>query len=95
MTHVIPARTYVNVFMALIALTGLTVAVSFLDLGRAHLWVGLAFGVCKALLVVLFFMHVLSSSKLIWLAAGAGLFWLGILLILTYSDYLTRFRQSY
>jgi cytochrome c oxidase subunit 4 len=83
-------RTYYSVFAGLIGLTILTVGISFLDLGAWHTVVGLTIGVVKALLVALFFMHLLYSPKANWLAIGAGLFWLGILLVLTMSDYLAR-----
>jgi cytochrome c oxidase subunit 4 len=85
---------YFVVFACLIALTLLTVAASFQELGTWHTAVGVAIGVVKALLVVLFFMHLWGSPRLSWLAIGAGLFWLGILLALTLSDYLTR-KWSY
>jgi cytochrome c oxidase subunit 4 len=93
--RIIPPRTYSAVFAALIALTLITVGVSFLDLGSWHTAVGLAFGAAKATLVVLFFMHLLYSPRLTWVVAGAGLFWLGILLVLTLTDYLTRNVLSY
>jgi cytochrome c oxidase subunit IV len=83
-------RTYYRVFAALIVLTLLTVFVSFLELGTWHTTVGVAIGVAKALLVGLFFMHLLHSTRATWLAVLAGLFWLGILMALTLSDYLTR-----
>lgn len=85
-----PTRTYYTVFAALIALTILTVAVSFLELGAWHTTVGVLIGVVKATLVGLFFMHLLHSSRLSWLAVLAGLFWMGILMLLTLSDYLSR-----
>jgi cytochrome c oxidase subunit 4 len=85
-----PTRTYYRVFAALIALTLLTVSVSFLDLGRWHTTVGVLIGVVKATLVALFFMHLLHSSRASWLAVLAGLFWLGILMVLTLTDYLSR-----
>ncbi len=90
-----PTRTYYSVFAALIALTLLTVSVSFLDLGPWHTTVGVLIGVAKATLVGLFFMHLLHSSKASWLAVLAGLFWLCILMVLTLSDYLTRHILSY
>jgi cytochrome c oxidase subunit 4 len=90
-----PPRTYYLVFAALIALTTLTVGASFLELGSWHIAVGLCFGVAKALLVALFFMHLLHSSRFTWIAFGAGLFWFGILLALTLSDYLTRHWLAY
>jgi cytochrome c oxidase subunit 4 len=85
-----PSRTYYLVFVALIALTILTVFVSFLELGTWHTTVGVLIGVVKASLVVLFFMHLLHSSKASWLAVLAGLFWMAILMGLTLTDYLTR-----
>ena len=50
---------------------------------------------CKAGFVILFFMHLLHSRPLTWLVLGAGLFWLGILLALTLSDYVTRHWGAY
>lgn len=90
-----PTRTYYSVFAALIAFTLLTVGVSFLELGAWHTTVGVLIGVVKATLVILFFMHLLHSSKASWLAVLAGLFWLGILMALTLSDYLTRHLLDY
>jgi len=90
-----PTRIYYTVFAALIALTLLTVCVSFLELGAWHTTVGVLIGVVKASLVILFFMHLLHSSRASWLAVLAGLFWLAILMTLTLSDYLTRHILTY
>lgn len=87
--------TYWVVFAVLMGLTVLTVGGSFLELGEWHIVVGLAIAVVKAVLVILFFMHLLHASRLNWLVAGAGLFWFGILLVLTLTDYLTRHWQAY
>jgi cytochrome c oxidase subunit 4 len=87
--------TYYIVFAALAALTFLTVGISFFDLGAGHTVAGLAIGAVKAALVVVFFMHLLHGPRVTWLAAGAGLFWLAILMVLTLSDYLTRAAQAY
>jgi cytochrome c oxidase subunit 4 len=53
----------------------------------------MSIAVSKATLVVLYFMHVRWSSRLIWVVVGAGMVWLVILLSLTMSDYLTRFAD--
>lgn len=83
--------TYFAVFAPLIGLTALTVGVSFLGMSGAwHAAVGLAIASAKAVLVALFFMHLLHSRRLTWLVLADGLFWLGILMGLTLSDYLTR-----
>ena len=93
--RVIPPTTYYAVFAALIALTLLTVGVSFLDLGAWHTAAGLAIAITKALLVALIFMHLWYSTRLTWVVAAAGVFWFGILLVLTLSDYVTRHWLSY
>jgi cytochrome c oxidase subunit 4 len=85
-----PQPTYYAVFAALIALTLLTVGASFLELGTWHTPVGVAIGVAKALLVVLFFMHLRYSTRLTWLVVAAGLFWVAFMMAMTLTDYLTR-----
>ena len=91
MAHdIVPRRVYYNIFAALLALTLLTVGAAFLDLGRLNTILALTIAVGKATLVLLFFMHVRYSSHVIWVAVGAGAFWVGMLLVLTMSDYLTR-----
>jgi cytochrome c oxidase subunit 4 len=88
--------TSVAAFAGLVALTLATVSLSFVRLGPAgHLAVGLAFGAAKATLVALFFMHLIRSPVRVWLAAGLGLFWLTILVVLTLTDYAARHRASY
>jgi cytochrome c oxidase subunit 4 len=86
--------TYVAVFAALLALWGLNFGLSFIHYGRYFSnAIAIAIGLTQVLLVVLFFMHVkYYRDRLVWFFAGAGLFWLGILMVLTMSDYLTRTR---
>ena len=88
--HVVPVKVYFLIFSALMVLTATTVAVAFVDLGplNAVLMIGIA--MIKALLVVLYFMHVRYSGTLIACFAGGSVVWLLILLALTLSDYLTR-----
>lgn len=88
--RILSPTVYYLVFAALIGLTAVTVSVSFLHLGPWHTAAGLAIAVCKALLVAMFFMHVLQSGRLTLVVILAALFWLGILLGLTMTDYLTR-----
>jgi cytochrome c oxidase subunit IV len=83
-------RTCVLVFAALMVLTAATVGLCHVDLGTWHALVGLGIALAKAMLIALFFMHVLRSSRLICVVALSGLFWLAILLGLTLTDFLTR-----
>lgn len=78
------------VFAALVALTALTIGLSFFDLGRAHIPLGLTIAALKAALVALYFMELIESPRLYSLAVVAGVCWLAILLGLTLSDYVTR-----
>lgn len=88
--HVVSVRLYVVIFLALLALTGLTTGVAFIDLGAYNTVVALVIAVTKMLLVILFFMHVRYSSGLTKLVVLAGFFWLAILLTFTLSDYFSR-----
>jgi len=81
---------YYAVFAALIVGTALTVAVAFVDLGALNNVLMLGIAMTKALLVILFFMHVRWSSRLTWVVVASGFFWLLILFGLTMMDYLTR-----
>jgi cytochrome c oxidase subunit IV len=88
--HVVSPRSYLAVFGALLVLTATTVLVATVELGPWHIVVALLIASLKAVLVVLFFMHVLHSPRLVWLALGLALFCFGILFVQTFSDYLSR-----
>ena len=88
--HIPPLRLYYSVFAALIVGTLLTVAAAKVDFGALNNVVMLVIACTKALLVILFFMHVRWSSRLTWVVAAAGFFWLLILFSITMSDYLSR-----
>jgi cytochrome c oxidase subunit 4 len=100
--HVVPVKTYLGIFIALLVLTGLTTGAAFVDFGDLHTGipllhviplntiVALAIAVVKMLLVILFFMHVKYSSGLTKVVVMAGFLFLGILVSLTLADELTR-----
>jgi cytochrome c oxidase subunit 4 len=89
--HIVHPRVYLTIFLALMLGTGLTVLAAFRDFpGPLNAIVALTIAVVKATLVILYFMHVRYSSRLIWLIIGSALFWLAILFALTISDYWTR-----
>jgi len=88
--HVVPVKTYLAVFASLMVFTLITVAVAFVDLGPLNNVVMLGIAITKAILVVLFFMHVKYSTRMIPLVAASGFFFLLILFGLTMQDYLTR-----
>jgi len=88
--HVTSRKVYFLVFAALIVLTVVTWLVAQVDLGWANDVVALTIAVTKAVLVLLFFMHVRTSTRMTIVTATAGFFWLVILIGLTLADYLTR-----
>jgi len=88
--HIVPKSLYYLIFLALMVGTALTWWVATIDLGMMNNVIMLAIAVTKATLVVLFFMHVKYSSRLIWLAVGGSVFFLLILIVLTLNDYLAR-----
>lgn len=93
--RILKLSTYYAVFGTLIVLTLVTVGLSFLELGVWHAPAGLVIAACKAVMVALFFMHLLHGQRLTWIVIGGGLFWLGILMALTLADYLTRHWLAY
>src|SRR5947209_7931493 len=89
--RIVSPGAYIMVFTTLMVLTCLTVGVSFVPLPLVwHDVIGGVIGVCKATLVVLFFMHVMHSPRLTWIVIAVSVLWVGILLVLTLSDYFTR-----
>ena len=94
-SHILPTRVYYTIFGILLFCTYLTVQIAFLDLGALNAVAALGIAVFKATLVVLFFMHVKYSTRLTWAVVLGSIFWLGILLALTMTDYLTRVWRTY
>ena len=89
--HIVPVRIYVTIFLVLLVGTGLTVLAAFQDFpGYFNTIVAMTIAITKATFVVLYFMHVRYSIRLIWVIVAAALFWMVILFALTFSDYWTR-----
>ncbi|MFO0588492.1 MAG: cytochrome C oxidase subunit IV family protein [Polyangiaceae bacterium] len=88
--HIVPVWEYVVVYLALIGFTAATALIAFVDLGPFNNVVAVGIAITKAVLVILFFMHVKWSPRLIPLVAAAGFFWLIHLIAGTLGDYFTR-----
>ena len=88
--HVAPKSMYYAVFAALIVGTVVTVLAAKYDLGALNNIVMLAIAMTKALLVILYFMHVRWSTRLTWVVVVSGFFWLLIMFSFTLMDYMTR-----
>jgi len=92
--HIVSPKIYFTIFAVLMICTVLTVAAAEIDLNQyfrgLNIIVALTIAVLKASLVVLFFMHGKYSPKRTQLVIIASIFWLGVMLFMTMSDYVTR-----
>ncbi len=89
--HIVSRKIYFLVFGALMVLRILTVIAANINFGGVlNDIIAMTIAVTKAVLVILFFMHVRYGSRLIMIVVVAGFFWLGIMLALTMSDYQSR-----
>ncbi len=88
--HIVTKKQYTLIFGILMLLTLATTAIGMIDLGRLNVVVALVIATIKALLVVLFFMHIYWSSKLNKLVVVSGVVWLALLLWLTLTDIFSR-----
>ncbi|RUL89569.1 cytochrome C oxidase subunit IV family protein [Tautonia sociabilis] len=88
--HVFTIKTNLIIFAILMVLLVVTVGVAYLELGVLEIPIALTIAVVKAVLIMLYFMHLRYSSRLTWLFAGSGTLWLLILLAFSLSDFLSR-----
>jgi cytochrome c oxidase subunit IV len=91
--HVVSLGANLLIFFVLLALLAATIGVAFMDMGPKHTlktFIALLIAVTKASLIMLYFMHVKFSNRLTWAFAGAAFLWLGILIALSMTDFLTR-----
>jgi len=83
-------KLYAIILACLVIGTVLTWRAAFWEMGIFNPVIALAIACTKAVLVILFFMHVYYSSKLTKLTIAAGFFWLLIMITMSLSDYLSR-----
>ena len=87
------APDYKSLYLAFASLVGLlvaTIAIHFVPLGAAHVWVGLGIAMTKSVVVALVFMGLTKTIGAARLAAGASLLWLSFAILLAMADYTTR-----
>lgn len=83
-------KLYWTNFLWLIGLLALTWGLGYVNFGVFNLPIAIFISFAKTMLIVLFFMHIRGSSRLLHLAAFTGLIWLSLMLLLTLSDYIGR-----
>jgi cytochrome c oxidase subunit IV len=88
--HIAPVKLYFGVFTILVVGTILTVVAASFDLGPFNNVVMLTIACTKATFVILYFMHVRWGTRLTWVIAASGFFWLLIMFTFTMTDYFSR-----
>jgi len=88
--HIVTPLQYTLVFATLLVFTGITVGAAFVDLGVLNPIVALGIASFKAVIVILFFMHVKYQSKLVKMTVAAGFFTFLVLISMTLTDYMSR-----
>ena len=88
--HIVSPKVYGVIFALLLILTAITVGASYLELYQFNVVVALAIACIKAVLVILFFMHVKYSSRLTKLTVAAGFFTFFVLITMAMTDYISR-----
>jgi cytochrome c oxidase subunit 4 len=91
--HIASIQTNVVVFIALMVLLFVTVGAAYMPLGRFHFATAMAVATAKAILIVMYFMHVKYSHRLTATICAASFLWLGIMIALILTDYVTRWPQ--
>jgi cytochrome c oxidase subunit 4 len=88
--HIVPYKTFMGIWIALLILTCITVWVAQYNLGPLNIWVALGIATLKSSLVVAVFMHMKYESRLFKIALLSALTILAIFIGLTFFDVLYR-----
>lgn len=88
--HVTSSKTFLNVLLALLFLTIITVAASRVDFGAANLLIAMLIASVKAALVIAIFMHVKWDTAINKIVFLSSFLFLSLLLIFTLADEATR-----
>jgi cytochrome c oxidase subunit 4 len=88
--HTVPYKTHALVLVALIIMTALSVAVTQIHLGALTVLVALLLATIKASLVLIFFMHLKFDNRFFAFMVIGVLILIGIVIFITFLDYLYR-----
>lgn len=89
-SHIVSYKTFGTIWVVLLVLTGVTVAVSRVDLGALNIWAALGIAALKSSLVIAVFMHMKYEQPLFKICLAAALTILAIFIGFTFFDVLYR-----
>ena len=92
--HIVPFNIYIKVLSVLLVLTVLTVIVAQMDFGIFNAFIAMGIATIKAVLVLLFFMHLKYDNKLFPVIFLTGVFLLVVLFLFCEMDIITRIPES-
>ncbi len=88
--HIVPFKVYFYVLLALLALTGISVAVTQIELGTLTVTVALLLATIKASLVLVYFMHLKFDNRFFAIMVTGVIILIAIVIFITFLDYLFR-----
>jgi len=88
--HIVPYKTHITVLLGLIVLTALSVAVTSIELGPLTVTVALLFATAKALIVLIYFMHLKFDNIIYSIMVAFVMFSIISIIVITFLDYLFR-----
>ena len=88
--HIVSYKTYLVILVALLILTGISVAITRVELGPLSVTAALLLASAKSTLVLIYFMHLKFDSKIFAIMVGLVLFVFVVVIVITFLDYLFR-----
>ena len=85
--HIVPYKTFLLILAVLLVLTGVSVAVTQINLGTLTVTMALAIAGVKSALVLSIFMHLRFDNKMYSFMAIGVIFLIGVLIFITFLDY--------
>ena len=92
--HSVSFKTYLSVLTALLVLTVITVGVAQVDFGKLNAFFAMFVATIKAILVLMYFMHLKYDEKIYWLIFGSAVFFVILLYLFSELDIVTRVIQN-
>jgi len=88
--HIVPYKAYFLILGILVILTGISVAVTQIDLGTLTIGIALLLATIKSSLVLIYFMHLKFENSFFTFMVIGVILLLGLVIFVTFLDYLYR-----